>query len=339
MVPNNDDFRNIYNNLASDDVDAWDVYAGEAARAAACEKGIPAEKWEQDRVRMQMGHEIMTEMLDAGIPERASPEEEARLRGLISGLIDTRLAGLSDDTARKGMLLQAIVAGKAAGQEVDEEELAAMGLLDVNTLKAQLVDLTYSYTMDCVRPAILKQCELLMNDSEQTKEVPRNPGALAVAAYLAAADAKDNATCEPLTVQDMPEVAGATAGLIEYINEESAKDTSDTDILDSVAEELLVLAAIIAYLVLVFIGFTILFFGALAAVYGTIGIGVTIIEVLGGLITYLSGFIAAALISAGLGSGAALWSRHIKQNRSASEATTNESEAPTNHNNPVQANR
>jgi|GEM_PF-6736001 len=317
MMPNNDDFRNIYDNLATDGADTWDIYAGENAQAAAEEKGVPADKWEQDRVRMQMGHEMMTEMLNEGIPEPASAEEEERLCDLISGLIDTRLCCLSDDTARKGMLLQAIVAGKAAGQEVDEEELAAMGLLDVNTLKAQLVDLTYSYTMDCVRPAILKQCELLMNDSEQAEEALRNPGALAVAAYMAAAGAKEDAAGEILSLQDMPEVAGAAAGLVEHINEESAKGTADAEILNSVAHGLLVLAAILALLLLAFIGVTLLLSIGFAAIYGTMGIGAAIIEALG-VLPYLSGWIATILVSAGFGSLVVILAQHIKDEHNTS---------------------
>ena len=233
MDQNFDDIHNTYEDLAAGDGSSWEIYSGEEFRTKAEEKGIPEDKWSHDRMEMQFGQEAVAEELSQGIPQ--SPEErESRLRAFISRQISNRLNQETDDVARRGMLLQAI----QAGREVTESELAALSQRNLSELREELIDLTIAYTKSTVLPAMERQCELLLLEPEQKEKIMNNPAALVAACYL-----------EVPQLREMPTILGAEAEVIEQYAANAGTDLQENvaKILDDIAYALLLVASLIAF--------------------------------------------------------------------------------------------
>lgn len=240
MDQNFDDIHNSYEDLAAGDGSSWEIYSGEAFRAKAEEKGIPEDKWSHDRMEMQFGQEAVAEELNRGIPQ--SPEEwEARLQGFLARQIDSRLNSETDEVARRGMLLQAI----QAGREVTESELAALSQKNLSELREELINLTIAYTKNTVLPAMERQCNLLLLEPEQKEKVMKNPAALAAAFYL--------------EVPQMRETASALGAEAEVIRQYTTNSDSPfaqkaADALTLLALGLLFAAGLVALLALLSTG-------------------------------------------------------------------------------------
>ncbi len=200
MAVNFDNITEKYEALASGTSSAWEVYSGERADAMAEENSIPEEKWLDDCAAMQAGQEIVAEELAKGVPKTAQ-EREARLRGVISRQISGLLRGQSDDVARRGALLHALQT--ASDFQLDDDRVAELSRLDLDTLQDKVVDAAMNLTMNIALPVMQQKCQeaaQTVQDPEQQTQTLDNPGALAVAGYM-----------EEPGLRQMPAAVGACA--------------------------------------------------------------------------------------------------------------------------------
>lgn len=290
MDQNFDDIHNSYEDLAAGDRSSWEIYSGEEFRAKAEEKGIPEDKWSHDRMEMQFGQEAMAEALKQGVPHSLE-EWETRLRSFLARQIDSRLNSETDEVARRGMLLQAI----QAGREVTESELAALSQKNLSELREELINLTIAYTKSTVLPAMEHQCNLLLLEPEQKEKVMKNPAALAAAFYL-----------EVPQVRETASALGAEAEAIRQYttNPDSPFAQKAADALTLLALGLLFAAGMVALLALLSTGCSVV---ATAGAYllveqTTVGLGTAIAAdlaaVSGFLVSMLKWSAAGAALSA-----------------------------------------
>lgn len=222
------DFEHTYEMLTVGNPETWEIYAGEEATEMAVQRGIPQEKWEADRVRMQLGQEMITRFVARGNFDTTEKQEQ-EIRNLISCQIDSKLQALEDDFARRGMLLQAF----QFGQSVNEQELVQLSQMELSELRKRVEDRVYRLTLEEVVPILLKQCEQILKNNDTVEETTqRNSAAMATAAYL-----------ENEAARDYPEILGSAAAAA--CNQRSVSRT-----LEDVAMCLIVVAALIVCLYL-----------------------------------------------------------------------------------------
>lgn len=230
MAVNFDNITEKYEALASGTSSAWEVYSGERADAIAEENSIPEEKWLDDCAAMQAGQEIVAEELAKGVPQTAQ-EREARLRGVISRQISGLLRGQSDDVARRGALLHALQT--ASDFQLDDDRVAELSRLDLDTLQDKVVDAAMNLTMNIALPVMQQKCQeaaQTVQEPEQRKEVLDNPGALAVAGYM-----------EEPELRQMPAAVGACAETVSCCYAAGSQEGN----LDEIAHGFLFTAAIL----------------------------------------------------------------------------------------------
>lgn len=270
-----DDILKIYKSLLADDASAWDIYAGENFQEMAEKKGIPENKWANDRVEMQLGQEVIAEELSKEIPSSAQ-EQKARLRAFIEGQVSSRLKVEGDAAAQKGLLLR----GLQAGQNMDSVELAKLGRKSMEELKEAFVSLAMDYTYEMVLPVIQHQCSLLLLEPERQGVALNNAGALAAASYLQVPELRQ----QPFTLGAVSEV------ISQWAKENKA------EILQEIAFGLLLVAGIMAGIALMVAEASVV--GAAAAYVVTEGT----LAGLGGAVTseiaLAAGFIGKLLVCA-----------------------------------------
>lgn len=220
--------RKNYDALASGVSNSWEVYTGEQAEELATQTyNIPKEKWMEDCVAMQVGQETVREELDQGVP-KTDEERLDRARALIARQVRGYLCSQKDDAGRRGMLLHALQS--ASNFQLSDERVAELSRMDINALQNEVVNAAMHLLHTVALPKIKQACEMAQEQVQanaqelgQPDQAMDNPGALAVAAYLAAP-----------ALQQMPFLAGAGA---------CAACAGGTDVEDTFAFTLLIIGA------------------------------------------------------------------------------------------------
>lgn len=220
MAFNYEDMIRTYNKLEPDTFNPWEVYAGERSQAMALEQGIPQSKWMEDRMAMQLGQEAMEQELAKELPR--TPEDwDARLQDMISRQVSSLLRRESNDMARKGLLFQILrnnrmLEAAEAGVTVDENEIEALRRLSLPKMQDEVVKLGVKWTKQRVLLILHQQCGLLNQPPEQLQELLKNPGALAVAGYMAIPE-----------IQNAPATVGATAEAASHFQNNTGMTSED----------------------------------------------------------------------------------------------------------------
>jgi len=271
MAFNIDNITEKYEALVSGASNSWEVYSGEQADAMAENNNIPEKKWLDDCAAMQAGQEIVAEELAKGVP-RTIRELETRVRGVIYRQISGCLRSQGDDVARKGVLLHALQA--ASDFNLEDERMAELSGLDLETLQSKVVDAVMSLTKNIALPVMRQKCQeaaQTVQKPEQHAEVLDNPGALAVAEYM-----------EEPKLRQMPGAVGACAGIVSCCSVGGSLGGS----LSYIAFGCLIAAGIIATLALLGLASTVfasvtttlLVEGTLAGIGGIIATDVALIS-------------------------------------------------------------
>ena len=130
----------LYEELAKDTDNAWEVLSGEKAKILAEEMGIPGEKWGEDRVRMLNGRSYILEEIKQGIPDKEDQEE--RIRAQIGSILDSYLQKQGDETAQRKLLTSILV--------LSGRDERSYRFLTLEQLRNEVIDQAIEWSKDTI---------------------------------------------------------------------------------------------------------------------------------------------------------------------------------------------
>ena len=151
----------LYEELAKDTDNAWEVLSGEKAKILAEEMGISGEKWGEDRVRILNGRSYIMEEIKQGIPDKEDQEE--RIRARIGSILDSYLQKQGDETAQR-KLLTSILA-------LSGRDERSYRFLTLEQLRNEVIDQAIEWSKDTIVRQMIRDCQEIEKEGRMYRKL------------------------------------------------------------------------------------------------------------------------------------------------------------------------